>query len=114
MRPEILFPLFAPIDTLKGVGPRVAPLLAKLAGPIVRDVARDVGGKYSVETIADHRDEINTQIRARLAESFKELPFAFNDAALRKIDLPASIMEKIVAVQQDIAIGELVRVTGSR
>ncbi|HEY2750504.1 ATP-dependent DNA helicase RecG [Phenylobacterium sp.] len=38
MRPEILFPLFAPIASLKGVGPRVAPLLAKLAGPIVRDV----------------------------------------------------------------------------
>ncbi|MBA4011745.1 MAG: ATP-dependent DNA helicase RecG [Phenylobacterium sp.] len=39
MRPEILFPLFAPITTLKGVGARVAPLLEKLAGPIVRDVA---------------------------------------------------------------------------
>jgi ATP-dependent DNA helicase RecG len=39
MRPEILFPLFAPVNTLKGVGPRVAPLLEKLAGPIVRDVA---------------------------------------------------------------------------
>ncbi|MCI3133094.1 ATP-dependent DNA helicase RecG [Phenylobacterium aquaticum] len=38
MRPEILFPLFAPATTLKGVGPRVAPLLEKLAGPIVRDV----------------------------------------------------------------------------
>ena len=39
MRPEILFPLFAPVTTLKGVGPRVAPLLARVAGPIVRDVA---------------------------------------------------------------------------
>ena len=38
MRPEILFPLYAPITTLKGVGVRVAPLLEKLAGPIVRDV----------------------------------------------------------------------------
>ncbi|MBW8814560.1 MAG: ATP-dependent DNA helicase RecG [Caulobacterales bacterium] len=38
MRPEILFPLFAPIGTLKGVGPRVAPLLERVAGPIVRDV----------------------------------------------------------------------------
>jgi ATP-dependent DNA helicase RecG len=38
MRPEILFPLFSPIATLKGVGPRVAPLLQKLAGPVVRDV----------------------------------------------------------------------------
>src|SRR5437899_11355244 len=38
MRPEILFPLFAPVTSLKGVGPRVAPLLERLAGPIVRDV----------------------------------------------------------------------------
>jgi ATP-dependent DNA helicase RecG len=38
MRPEILFPLFAPITALKGVGPRVAPLLEKVAGPIVRDL----------------------------------------------------------------------------
>jgi ATP-dependent DNA helicase RecG len=38
MRPEILFPLFAPISALKGVGPRVAPMLEKVAGPIVRDV----------------------------------------------------------------------------
>jgi len=38
MRPEILFPLFAPITSLKGVGPRVSPLLERLAGPYVRDV----------------------------------------------------------------------------
>ena len=38
MRPEILFPLYAPVTTLKGVGERVAPLLEKLAGPVVRDV----------------------------------------------------------------------------
>ena len=38
MRPEILFPLFAPVTTLKGVGPRVAPLLERVAGPLVRDV----------------------------------------------------------------------------
>jgi ATP-dependent DNA helicase RecG len=38
VRPEILFPLFASVDTLKGVGPKVAPALEKLAGPTVRDV----------------------------------------------------------------------------
>ncbi len=38
MRPESLFPLFAPLTSLKGVGPRVAPLLEKLAGPLVRDL----------------------------------------------------------------------------
>jgi ATP-dependent DNA helicase RecG len=39
MRPEILFPLFAPVTSLKGVGARVAPLLQKVAGPLVRDLA---------------------------------------------------------------------------
>jgi ATP-dependent DNA helicase RecG len=38
MRPQILFPLFAPITSLKGVGPRVATLLERVAGPLVRDV----------------------------------------------------------------------------
>ena len=37
-RPEILFPLFASVDTLKGVGPKLAPALEKAAGPIVRDL----------------------------------------------------------------------------
>ncbi len=38
MRPEIFFPLFADVTTLKGVGPRSAPLVQKVAGPLVRDV----------------------------------------------------------------------------
>jgi len=38
MRPEILFPLFAPSTSLKGVGPKLAPLVERLAGPVVRDV----------------------------------------------------------------------------
>lgn len=38
MRPQILFPLFAEATTLKGVGPRVAPLVARVAGPLVRDL----------------------------------------------------------------------------
>ena len=38
MRPQILFPLFAPVSSLKGVGPKVEPLVRKLAGPLVRDV----------------------------------------------------------------------------
>jgi ATP-dependent DNA helicase RecG len=38
MRPQILFPLFAEVGSLKGVGPRTLPLVQKLAGPLVRDV----------------------------------------------------------------------------
>jgi regulator of protease activity HflC (stomatin/prohibitin superfamily) len=72
----------------------------KKLNPIVRDVVRDVGGKYNVESIADHRDAINVEIKQRLAEEFKGLPFIFEEAALRQMKLPANIMQKIVAVQE--------------
>ncbi len=39
MRPQILFPLFAEVTSLKGVGTKVAPLVQKVAGPLVRDLA---------------------------------------------------------------------------
>ena len=38
MRPQILFPLFAPVSSLKGVGPKILPLIEKLAGPLARDL----------------------------------------------------------------------------
>ncbi|MCC4292963.1 ATP-dependent DNA helicase RecG [Brevundimonas aurantiaca] len=38
MRPQILFPLFAEVSSLKGVGPRVLPLVQKVGGPLVRDL----------------------------------------------------------------------------
>lgn len=39
MRPENLFPYFAGVATVKGVGPKIAPTLAQHVGPIVRDLA---------------------------------------------------------------------------
>ena len=38
MRPEILFPLFAPVTRLPGVGPRIGKLIEKLAGPHIVDL----------------------------------------------------------------------------
>ncbi|HEY9080885.1 ATP-dependent DNA helicase RecG [Magnetovibrio sp.] len=38
MRPQVLYPLFKPVDTLKGVGPRLKPALERLAGPHVVDL----------------------------------------------------------------------------
>ena len=38
MRPEILFPLFAPVTSLAGVGPRFAKLFDGLAGPHLLDL----------------------------------------------------------------------------
>jgi ATP-dependent DNA helicase RecG len=38
MRPPILYPLFTDVASLKGVGPKIAPLVVKLAGERVRDL----------------------------------------------------------------------------
>ncbi len=38
MRPDVLFPLFAPLTTLKGVGPKMAPLYARLCGEKIADL----------------------------------------------------------------------------
>ncbi|MBM3601675.1 MAG: ATP-dependent DNA helicase RecG [Alphaproteobacteria bacterium] len=38
MRPEILFPLFAPVTALPGIGPRLGKLVEKVAGPAVVDL----------------------------------------------------------------------------
>ena len=39
MRPEVLFPLYAPATSLKGLGPKLAPLVERAAGgPLVRDL----------------------------------------------------------------------------
>ncbi|MEJ0062917.1 MAG: ATP-dependent DNA helicase RecG [Alphaproteobacteria bacterium] len=38
MRPAILFPLFAPVTSLPGVGPRLGKLLEKLCGPHITDL----------------------------------------------------------------------------
>src|ERR1700722_10844773 len=42
MRPSILFPLFADIRTLSGVGPKLEKLIAKVAGPKLVDLIFDL------------------------------------------------------------------------
>jgi ATP-dependent DNA helicase RecG len=38
LRPPILYPLFAPVTSLTGIGPRIGKLIEKLAGPILVDL----------------------------------------------------------------------------
>lgn len=71
----------------------------KLINPIVRDVVRDVIGKYQAEKIAADRTIIAKEIRAVLGEKFKELPFHLHDVALRNIRLPQIVLKKIEEVQ---------------
>ncbi|MEE8546238.1 MAG: ATP-dependent DNA helicase RecG [Alphaproteobacteria bacterium] len=44
MRPEVLFPLFAPVRSLPGVGPRVGKLIEKAAGGAVVDLCWHLPG----------------------------------------------------------------------
>jgi ATP-dependent DNA helicase RecG len=56
LRPDILFPLFAPVTSLPGIGPRLAGLIAKVAGPNVVDLLwhlpRDIVDRNLVPSIA--------------------------------------------------------------
>lgn len=38
LRPAVLFPLFRPVTSLPGLGPRLGKLAEKLAGPHVTDL----------------------------------------------------------------------------
>ena len=65
MRPNILFPLFAPITSLKGIGPRLGPLYKRLAGEHVADLlwhlpVTAIDRSYSPELKYADRDRIAT------------------------------------------------------
>jgi ATP-dependent DNA helicase RecG len=70
MRPEILFPLFNDVTALPGIGPRLATLLAKLAGPKVKDVLfhKPTGlvDRSLKTSIRDAQDGAITTITARV------------------------------------------------
>lgn len=57
MRPEQLFPIFAPTSALPGVGPRIAKALAKAAGPHIVDllwhVPRDIIDRRAEPSVRD-------------------------------------------------------------
>ena len=82
----------------------------KIINPIVRDVVRNVIGKYPAEEIPVKRNEIatkiETQIRAAL-NSIPDKPVIFESFQLRDIVLPENIKRQIERVQ--IAKQEAVR-----
>lgn len=61
MRPEILFPLFAPVDSLKGAGPKITPLLEKVAGPLVRDLVFTAPNNLIFRTRATAKSAVEGQ-----------------------------------------------------
>ena len=82
MRPEILFPLFAPVSALKGVGPKILPLVEKLAGPLVRDLlfVQPQGVIHRTLTDAAHAREgevqtLKVRIEAHVPAPRQNLPW---------------------------------------
>ena len=47
MRPQVLYPLFAPVTKLPGVGPRIGKAIERLAGPHVADLCWHLSCKMS-------------------------------------------------------------------
>ena len=71
----------------------------KFINPTIRDVVRDVIGKYQAEKIAQERSSIATEIRRILTEKFSQTEFRLAEVSLRDIKLPKSIRTKIEEVQ---------------
>jgi len=72
----------------------------KKINPIIRAITRDIVGQYEAETIAVERQKISTELKTQLAKEFDAIPFVLNDVALRNIQLPTSVQQKILQVQE--------------
>ncbi len=71
----------------------------KLINPQIRDIIRNVVGKYHAEQIADKRSEISVEIRTQLGMRLKDLPFVLNEVSMRNVKLPPIVLKKIEEVQ---------------
>lgn len=74
MRPEILFALFKPITTLKGIGARTGALIEKLAGPHVIDLVwhlpSDVIDRRHSPKIADAQPDTIATMEVRVTKHY--------------------------------------------
>jgi len=71
----------------------------KLINPTIRDVVRDVIGKYQAEKIAQERAAIAKEIKRILRDKFVKTEFVLNEVSLRDIKLPNTVRKKIEEVQ---------------
>jgi len=74
MRPEILFSMFKPITSLKGIGARMGDLIEKLAGPHVVDLVwhlpSDVIDRRHAPKIADARPDTIATMTVRVTKHY--------------------------------------------
>ena len=83
MRPEILFPLFAPLRSLPGIGPRLETVIAKMAGPKVVDLCwhlpTGLVDRRHRPKIAEIKDgeivTVEVQVGMHIAPRQKRLPY---------------------------------------
>lgn len=71
----------------------------KVINPNIRDVVRDVIGKYPAEKIASDRSVISGELKIRIDKKFEHLPFVLNEVSLRNIQLPKIVLKKVEEVQ---------------
>ncbi|WP_297442809.1 SPFH domain-containing protein [Sulfurimonas sp.] len=74
----------------------------KIINPVVRDVVRNVIGKYEAESIPVERNTIATAIELGIRESIKSLknsPVILQSIQLRNITLPKKVKDQIERVQ---------------
>jgi len=74
----------------------------KIINPVVRDVVRNVIGKYDAEALTQMRNNLGTEIEAGIRESvnnLKNAPAILQSVQLRDIVLPKKVKEQIEAVQ---------------
>ena len=74
----------------------------KIINPVVRDVVRNVVGKYDAESLPQMRNKIATEIDKGVRDSVTSLensPAILQSVQLREIGLPAKVREQIERVQ---------------
>lgn len=74
----------------------------KIINPVVRDVVRNVVGKYDAESLPTLRNKVATEIEAGIRKSVKSLkntPAILQSVQLRDIVLPQKVKEQIENVQ---------------
>ena len=71
----------------------------KMINPTIRDVVRDVIGKYQAEKIAQERTVIAKEIKRIMEEKLSKTEFNLNEVSLRDIKLPSNVRKKIEDVQ---------------
>lgn len=74
----------------------------KIINPVVRDIVRNIVGKYDAEMLPQMRNTIATEIELAIrksVESKENSPATFESVQLREILLPAKVKEQIENVQ---------------